>query len=101
MRMVIQRVLNADVKVNLEVQENIELEIITFGFNTKATITASSVEENILICIQRNLKDIYNNIIEQQEIKISFFEENIGINTNNIIGISAILVLYGKISQKN
>ena len=93
-------VLNADIDVNLDIQENVELKIITFGFNTKATITASSVEENILICIQRNLKDIYNNIIEQQEIKISFFEENIGINTNNLIGISAILLLYGKISQK-
>ena len=94
-------ILNADIELKLELEENIELNIITFGFNTKATITASSVEEDILICIQRNLRDIKNNLIEQQEIEISFFEENIGINTNNLIGVSAILLLYGKISQKN
>lgn len=94
-------ILNADIELQLKMEEHIELNIITFGFNPKSTITASSVEENILICIQRNLKDINNKMLEQQEIKISFFEENIGINTNNLIGISSILLLYGKISQKN
>ena len=94
-------ILNADIELQLKMEEHIELNIITFGFNPKSTITASSVEENILICIQRNLKDINNKMLEQQEIKISFFEENIGINTNNLIGISAILLLDGKISQKN
>ena len=94
-------ILNADIELQLKMEEHIELNIITFGFNPKSTITASSVEENILICIQRNLKDINNKMLEQQEIKISFFEENIGINTNNLIGISSILLLYRKISQKN
>lgn len=94
-------ILNADIELKLDIQEYVELNVITFGFNTKSTITASSVEDDILICIQRNLKDINNNVIEQQEIKISFFENNIGINTNNLIGISAMLMLYGKISQKN
>lgn len=94
-------ILNADIELQLKMEEHIELNIITFGFNPKSTITASSVEENIWICIQRNLKDINNKMLEQQEIKISFFEENIGINTNNLIGISSILLLYGKISQKN
>jgi len=94
-------ILNADIELKVEIPENVELNVITFGFNTKSTITASSVEEDILICIQRKLKDINKNSIEQQEIKISFFDENIGINTNNLIGISSILLLYGKISQKN
>lgn len=94
-------ILNADIELKIETEENINLNIITYGFNPKSTITASSVEENILICIQRKLKDIRNNIIEQQEIKIDFYEKNIGINTNNLIGISSILVLYGKNSQKN
>lgn len=94
-------IINADIELQIKLEENIELNIITFGFNPKSTITASSVEESILICIQRNLRDINNKILEQQEIKISFFGENIGINTNNLIGISSILLLYGKISQKN
>lgn len=94
-------IINADIELELHLEEQLELNVITFGFNPKATITASSVEDDILLCIQRNIKDIAENLIEQQEIKIRFFGENIGINTNNLMGISAILLLYGKISQKN
>ncbi len=94
-------IINADIELELHLEEQVELNVITFGFNSKATITASSVEDDILLCIQRNIKDINENMIEQQEMKIRFFGENIGINTNNLMGISAILLLYGKISQKN
>lgn len=94
-------IINADIELELEFEEPVELNVITFGFNPKATITASSVEDDILLCIQRNIKDINEKTIEQQEMKIRIFEENIGINTNNLMGISAILLLYGKISQKN
>lgn len=94
-------IINADIELELEFEEAVELNVITFGFNPKATITASSVEDDILLCIQRNIKDINEKTIEQQEMKIRIFEENIGINTNNLMGISAILLLYGKISQKN
>lgn len=94
-------IINADEEINLEIIPEKTLNVITFGFNSKATITASSVEEDILLCIQRKIKDIGNNVIEQQEIKMTSFQENIGINTNNLIGISSIMLLYGKISQKN
>ena len=94
-------IINADIELELHLGEQVELNVITFGFNPKATITASSVEDDILLCIQRNIEDITGNLIEQQEMKIRFFGENIGINTNNLMGISAILLLYGKISQKN
>ena len=94
-------IINADIEIELEFEEQVELNVITFGFNPKATITASSVEDDILLCIQRNIKDINEETIEQQEMKIRIFEENIGINTNNLMGISSILLLYGKISQKN
>lgn len=94
-------IINADIELEFQLDEKVELNVITFGFNPKATITASSVEDDVLLCIQRNIRDIEENLIEQQEIKITFFGENIGINTNNLMGISAILLLYGKISQKN
>lgn len=94
-------IINADIELDLQFEEQVELNVITFGFNPKATITASSVEDDILLCIQRNIKDIEGKTIEQQEMKIRFFGENIGINTNNLIGISAIMLLYGKIRQKN
>lgn len=94
-------IINADIELDLQFEEQVELNVITFGFNPKATITASSVEDDILLCIQRNIKDIEGKTIEQQEMKIRFFGENIGINTNNLIGISAIMLLYGEIRQKN
>lgn len=94
-------IMNADIEIDIEIFPEKTLNVITFGFNPKATITASSVEEDILLCIQRKIKDINNNMIEQQEIKLRFFEENMVINTNNLIGISSIMILYGKISQKN
>ncbi len=93
-------IMNADIELELQFEEQVELNVITFGFNPKATITASSVEDDILLCIQRNIKDIEGKIIEQQEMKIRFFGEKIGINTNNLMGMSAIMLLYGRISQK-
>lgn len=93
-------IINADIELELNFEEQPELNVITFGFNPKATITASSVEDDILLCIQRNIKDIQNNTIEQQEMKIRFFGEKIGLNTNNLMGISAILLLYGRIGRK-
>ncbi|MCI8833065.1 MAG: hypothetical protein HFJ18_03410 [Clostridia bacterium] len=94
-------IINADIELELQFEEQVELNVITFGFNPKSTITASSVEDDILLCIQRNIKDIEGKTIEQQEMKITFFGENIGINTNNLMGISAIMLLYRKIRQKN
>ena len=94
-------IINADIELELQFEEQVESNVITFGFNPKSTITASSVEDDILLCIQRNIKDIEGKTIEQQEMKITFFGENIGINTNNLMGISAIMLLYRKIRQKN
>ena len=94
-------IINADIELELQFEEQVELNVITFGFNPKSTITASSVEDDILLCIQRNIKDIEGKTIEKQEMKITFFGENIGINTNNLMGISAIMLLYRKIRQKN
>lgn len=93
-------IINADIELELQFEEQVELNVITYGFNPKATITASSVEDDILLCIQRNIKDIEGKTIEQQEMKIRFFGENIGINTNNLMGISAIMLLYRGNSQK-
>ena len=57
----------------LEVSRDIEkpIKIITFGFNTKATITISSVkEEKIIVCLQRYIEKINGEIIDTQEKEI-------------------------------
>ena len=45
----------SDIELNLDK----EINIITFGFNHKSTVTVSSVtDENIIICIQRKIENI-------------------------------------------
>ena len=64
-------VINTDIIKNLNILEDLELTVITYGFNSKATITASSVtDESSLICLQRTISNIYAQKIEMQEIKI-------------------------------
>lgn len=46
--------------------------IITYGLNSRACVTASSVSENsVLFCIQRALRTLSGNTVEQQEFSIT------------------------------
>ena len=92
-------VINADMMDEIKEFDNVELNIITFGFNTKSTITASSVEENFLICVQRKIIDINKKIIEPQEINVKFRDENLSKSSHNLMGIAAIVIIYGKIEK--
>ncbi len=86
-------IINSDLEKNLELLENVKATVITYGFNSKATITASSVEEDeILLCIQRAIEDKNGNIVEPQEIKIPLCE-----NVNCTMAVAGCLLLYGKI----
>ena len=50
-------IVNSDVYTRLDMITNINIAVITYGYNLKATVTASSInEEKILLCIQRNIK---------------------------------------------
>ena len=50
-------IVNSDVYTRLDMITKINISIITNGYNLKATVTASSInEEKILLCIQRNIK---------------------------------------------
>lgn len=63
-------ILNED-SVNTDKFQQLCLNIITYGFGNKCTITASSVEEDeMLICIQRTIRNIKNMQIEPQEYRI-------------------------------
>lgn len=102
-------IVNSDIESNLNILDNLELTVITYGFNSKATITASSVtDDEMLICVQRNIIDIKGKEIEPQEInacKISkqesdkeeqkFSTETLK-DTSSIMAIMSILLLYGK-----
>ena len=93
-------IINADVKNNLSDLKNAKTNIITYGFNAKSTITISSVkDENMMICIQRNIKTLQQSIIEEQEININIKKNNAA-KLYNILVIFAILGIYGEFLKK-
>ena len=86
-------IVNSDIEDNLELLENVKATVITYGFNSKATITASSVtEEEILICLQRSIEIKNGKIVEPQEISIKLEK-----NACCTRAITAVLLVYNKI----
>ena len=71
--------------------DNLNLTVITFGFNNKATFTVSSIEENnIIICLQRIIYNKDEEKIEPQEYKLEV-PENVEKHTAILIHIIKIL----------
>lgn len=62
--------INTDNNINnIEIQ-NADIQVITYGMNQKATVTVSSIKEDeMLICFQRNIRNINNKVIVMQEFK--------------------------------
>lgn len=81
-------VINMDVNINVQELNVINANIITYGFNSKSSITISSVTaDDVLICIQRNINSNYG-VVELQEIKI---ENN---NNYSIYDLIAVLIMF-------
>lgn len=83
-------IINTDKIEKLNILENLKITVITYGFNPKATITASSVnDEEILVCIQRSIIDKQGKEIEPQEIKKELIQD-----TNCTMAITVIALIY-------
>ena len=81
-------IINSDINIQTNIVSNKKLNIITYGLNQKATVTASSIsEDNVIVCLQRSIKDKKGKIKEVQEAKIN--EKNI-----NSKKVYSILVVY-------
>jgi len=90
-------IINSDIQNNLSFLKSIGTNIITYGFNAKATITVSSVQdENTMLCIQRSIRGRNNHIIEEQEFNIKT-ERN---KLYNMLVIFTILEIYGENLKK-
>lgn len=88
-------VVHADLKNVFSSLEKINGVLITYGFNSKATITASSVtEDEIMICLQRNLINNYGEKIEAQEFSIHVDQTKE--DPNDIMAAYAITLIYQK-----
>ena len=66
-------IFNSDIEMNILKQLEIQkpIKFITFGFNSKSTITISSIkEEKVIVCIQRDIEKTNGKILEIQEKEI-------------------------------
>ena len=87
-------ILNSDVKENLPLLENLDLKIITYGYNQKASVTTSSVEEEkVIVCLQRGIKNIYQEEIEPQEMELEIDKSD---NNSAVLELASLLFLYSK-----
>lgn len=72
-------ILNGDIEISIlkKIEIDKPIKLITFGFNSKATITISSVkEEKIIVCLQREIESVNGGKIEIQEKEIRVGEDN-------------------------
>lgn len=84
-------VINTDRIKSIEMFKEYNLKIFTFGFNSKAVVTASSVtEDGVLICVGNEIKSISGKVIEPQEIRVISEE-----NAESIMAVACTLLIYG------
>ena len=89
--------INADDKSIYPLLQNSKAGFITYGFNSKACITASSVGDNgsntVQVCVQRSFKNFYKKTIVQQEFAIYLGEKTYNIYSV-LAAVSAGLYIY-------
>ncbi len=86
-------IINEDINKAISLLNDVNSNIITYGFNSKSTITMSSVtEDSIQICVQRNILSKQNEI-EQQEISLNKETES---EIYDIMLLISMLLIYNK-----
>lgn len=84
-------VINMDSDINCKDLNIVNSNLITYGFNSKSSITISSVtDDDVLICIQRNINSNYGEI-ELQEIKM---ENNESYSIYDMIAVLILFLMY-------
>lgn len=87
-------ILNSDINLKVNILEEHKANIITYGLNQKATVTVSSItQENVLVDIQRNIKDLKGNIIGVGERRVKINEQS-KIKIYNLLAIYIIFLIY-------
>lgn len=85
-------ILNHDINFDEAIFDKLNLSLISYGFNSKATFTISSVDEsNLIICLQRIIFNKDNIKIEPQEYKVTNTEKG---DKYAIIGTKILEIIY-------
>ena len=91
-------ILNSDIENNIAVIRDLNLMILTYGFNNKSTFTVSSItESNIIICLQRIIFDINKEQIEPNEYKL---KNDISTDIYAVIFVEIVKIIYNKYKKK-
>lgn len=85
--------LNTDINQTFHILKEEKANIITYGLNQKSTVTVSSISEtDILIYIQRNIKNKKNKLLEVEEKRIKIKDNKS--KTYEIMIIYILLTIY-------
>ncbi len=86
--------LNTDIEIDIEILDNLNLTVISYGFNNKSTFTVSSIEENnMIICLQRVIFNKNGYKIEPQEYQI---KNQQNVDKYAIIAVGVLKMIYSK-----
>lgn len=86
--------INTDLNIENNLEVKAKKEIITYGLNQKATVTVSSIKDrDILIYVQRNIKDNKEKSIEVGE-KLVKIKEGTKLKNYEILILYIIFLIY-------
>lgn len=70
--------------------------VITYGLNAKSQVTISSIkEDDVLLCVQKKIEGVYQNIIEEQEFGVNIKKNNITKLYSSMV-VYIILLIFGE-----
>ena len=87
-------ILNSDIELDINILNDLNLVVITYGFNNKSTFSVSSITENsMIICLQRIIFGKNEKKYEPQEYEVEL-QDNV--DKYAIIAMSIFNIIYGK-----
>ena len=87
-------ILNSDIELDINILNDLNLVVITYGFNNKSTFSVSSITENsMIICLQRIIFGKNEKKYEPQEYEVKL-QKNV--DKYAIIAKSIFNISYGK-----
>ena len=93
-------IVNSDIIKEYEFVNSSVVNMITYGLNKKADFTISSVKDStVLACLQKPIRKINNEILEEQEFDIIIKRNNLK-KIHNMLPIFIVLCIYGNFLKK-
>lgn len=91
-------IVNADDNELIQLLQGIKHHIVTYGFNLKASITASSIgdlviKDSFMCCLQRTILAKNGKLIEPQEFKVKADLE--GVSPYNVLAAATFVLVNG------